>query len=37
MVGDGSTGKTCLMKRYVNNQFDEDYNLTMGKKYLLLL
>jgi GTP-binding protein of the ras superfamily involved in termination of M-phase len=35
IVGDTETGKTSLMIKYVENKFDEDYIMTIGKKYLL--
>ena len=29
-VGDQSTGKSCILNRFANNQFDEQYQATIG-------
>jgi Ras-related protein Rab-8A len=34
LVGDPEVGKTSLMKRFVLNQFDGDYIMTMGAKVM---
>jgi len=34
LVGDSSVGKTCLMLKYVENKFDEDYKETLGVQYM---
>ena len=31
MVGDAQVGKTTLMVKYVENKFDEEYIMTLGK------
>lgn len=30
LAGDGSVGKTCLLRRYVFNEFIEDHKMTIG-------
>lgn len=32
LLGDGAVGKTCLIRRFVENTFSEDYLLTLGTK-----
>jgi small GTP-binding protein len=32
LLGDGAVGKTCLVRRFVENTFSEDYLLTLGTK-----
>jgi GTP-binding protein of the ras superfamily involved in termination of M-phase len=32
MIGDAQVGKTCLMVKYVDSIFDEEYVNTLGKK-----
>ncbi|KAH7828203.1 Spg1, Ras superfamily GTPase [Monocercomonoides exilis] len=34
MVGDQQIGKTSLMVKYVQNEFDEDYILTLGVNFM---
>ena len=29
-IGDQSTGKSCILNRFANNQFDEHYQATIG-------
>lgn len=31
MIGDTGTGKSCLINRYMKNEFDFDYKVTIGK------
>ena len=31
MIGDSGTGKSCLLVRYIKDEFMEDYNITVGK------
>lgn len=33
MVGDAQIGKTSLMVKYVEGNFDEDYIQTLGNKF----
>ena len=33
LIGDSSVGKTCLIQRYVNGTFKDDYILTVGLDY----
>lgn len=35
MVGDAQVGKTTLMVKYVENKFDEEYIMTLGKLPIL--
>lgn len=30
LAGDGTVGKTCLLRRYVFNEFEEDHKMTIG-------
>lgn len=30
VVGDQSTGKSCLLNRFVNDKFEENYQATIG-------
>ena len=32
LLGDGSVGKTSLIRRFVENMFNEDYLLTIGTR-----
>ena len=32
MVGNAATGKSSLLIRYTKNEFNEDYNVTIGTK-----
>jgi Gtp-binding protein of the ras superfamily involved in termination of M-phase len=36
MVGDAQVGKTTLMVKYVENKFDEEYIMTLGKSNIAL-
>jgi GTPase SAR1 family protein len=29
-IGDESTGKTSIIKKFINDDFNNDYNLTVG-------
>ena len=31
MIGDSGTGKSCLLVRYIKDEFNEEYNVTVGK------
>jgi GTPase SAR1 family protein len=30
MVGDSGTGKSCLLTRYIKNEFSPEYHVTIG-------
>ena len=32
LVGEGAVGKTCLIRRFIHDQFDDRYLLTLGAK-----
>ena len=34
VVGDGQVGKTCLITRFVKNNFSTEYKKTLGVDYL---
>lgn len=34
ILGDGGVGKSCLMNRFVSNQFDENSFHTIGVEFL---
>ena len=34
LVGDTNSGKSCIMKRYVNNKFEPNYKQTIGADFL---
>ena len=34
VVGDGTVGKTCLITRFVKNNFSTEYKKTLGVDYL---
>ena len=31
VIGESATGKSCLMVRYVKDNFNPDYSVTVGK------
>lgn len=33
VVGDSGSGKSCLIQRYLTNEFMEDYTVTLGVEY----
>lgn len=33
MIGDSGTGKSCLLVRYIKDEFTEDYNVTVGNQF----
>ena len=35
IIGDTNVGKTCILKKYVNDQFDENNSSTIGVEFLL--
>ena len=34
VVGDSGTGKSCLIQRYVTNEFLDNYEVTLGVEYI---
>ncbi|MFX1513686.1 MAG: Rab family GTPase [Promethearchaeota archaeon] len=34
VLGDGAVGKTSLIRRYVENKFEDTYNVTLGAEFL---
>ena len=34
MIGDSGTGKSCLLTRYVKDEFEEEYKVTIGNSSL---
>ncbi len=32
LVGEGAVGKTCLIRRFIHDQFDDRYISTLGAK-----
>ncbi len=34
ILGDGAVGKSCLMTRFINNQFEENSFHTIGVEFL---
>jgi len=30
VIGDSGSGKSCLLQRYLNNEFSESYTVTLG-------
>jgi GTPase SAR1 family protein len=30
MIGDSGTGKSCLLTRYIRDEFEADYKVTIG-------
>ena len=33
VVGDSGCGKSCLIQRYLTNEFMDDYTVTLGVEY----
>ena len=36
IIGSSSVGKTCLIKRIINNEFEENYQTTIGFEFITM-